>query len=80
MKTRKVFYWLKFTEDFVWECRTVCHVHGAAGNVGSLACHECKYFVSDNYIEAEHCGVIECKGVENRRDSSPAVEFPNQKS
>lgn len=76
MKTRKVFYYMTLSNDNVWECRTICHVNNAAGNVGSLSCHNCVYFVSDTYIEAEHCGVVECKAVENRRDSSPAVEFP----
>lgn len=81
MKTRKVLYKTKPAENYViggftLECVTECNVNGVAGNVGSLACHECGYFVSDTYIDADQCGVVECKAVENRRDSSPAVGFP----
>ncbi len=79
MKTRKVFYETIFTKEDIRDCLTKCNVNDAA-YVGSLACHECEYFVSDNYDEAEQCGVVECKEVEDRRDSSPAVGFPNQKS
>lgn len=83
MKTRKVFYSTKITDRYViggftLECITVCNVNDDA-YVGGIACHGCKYFVSDNYDEAKFCGVVECKGVEDRRGSSPAVGFPNKK-
>lgn len=83
MRTRKVFY-----KTIIIPCETlgirniehitVCRFHGDASYVGSIACHHCKKFVSDTYIEADQCGVVECKDVENRRDSSTAVEFPNE--
>lgn len=56
---RKVYYEMKFNGEWK-ECVTMCPVPNMQGNVGSLACHECPFFVEDCYFEAENNGYVVC--------------------
>lgn len=60
-----IHYEIKFNGEWC-ECVTPCRVPGGQGNVGSLACHECPFFVSDVYIEVNYGGVVTCRGEEKQ--------------
>lgn len=59
-------YNIRFDLDSYVECYTPCPLYRADYMVGSIICHECPYFLSDNYdrhryLDEPYPLYVECK-------------------